>query len=822
MRIILTLLFILFVVTVLYAEKFGSVSVLVIDNHTENPVTDCSVKLGDKGIEQTTDRNGICFFNSVKPGFYSITVTVPEYETFNEPAVHIHVGNNSRFIAALKKQTAIKELDKMYVVGQSIDQKKLEQTTSVTTISRFELSNTPGTANDIERVVATNPAVVTGNTSDFDNTVYVRGGNSYENVYIFDGIEMESGSHFSSVNSSGGKVGFMNGALVQDLQFYTGAFPASLPSRISSVIDVTLRNGPLTETNFGAELNITGLGIILEGPMSKKISYIASIRYANLIFLKDMLTRAGVPRFGDGVVKWVYTPDNRNLFRFTSICAIDNYRENDDKSKNSLETYYDQSDYKGGAIGAWEYNNDIFKNEVNISGSFQDLRSNNKIDKFKDTVNLYMNTQNLSHYRRTGFVVDSLVFPTDTLITGRTSYVNETMWGNRDRKSRLSVQDKFTLYLHENNLLNLGFSANNYKYYVQSESGFYNIQMRYYIQDSLPVVLWQNSVASLPFNIDTLINVRNISGYAEYVFSKGLFKAIAGIRGDYFTVLTDYGISPRIGAVVNFSNSGSFSLSGGLYYQFPTEFGKLIEDVITSNPDENIVNNVPLDKARLQRCWQGAVGYEKRFSGDHLLNVETYFKWYDREYEFIIPGKRRYYEYKDDESISLLDKPAGKKKAYGVEISFQKKKYSHLYYSLSGALFNVENKYRNGKWYNDENNARCNLGLSIGYNAYHNGIALRLAITGGRPYTQAVYDQENNRNIFDSTFFSAFFDPFININIRYTFKLYPKWGNITGFIDLWNVLNQTPVIQRGYWKWSGFWDVRSNGTLPVAGITADF
>jgi len=131
-------------------------------------------------------------------------------------------------------------------------------------------------------------------------------------------------------------------------------------------------------------------------------------------------------------------------------------------------------------------------------------------------------------------------------------------------------------------------------------------------------------------------------------------------------------LSPRLGLSLEAGSSGIFSASGGLHYQFPADFSGLLSDIIAANPNMN-ADKVPLDEARLQRCWQGVLGYERQLGDTHLLSVETWFKWYDREYPFERPGSRRYGKWVKDRYKWLLDKPTGKKRGYGFELSFQKK-----------------------------------------------------------------------------------------------------------------------------------------------------
>lgn len=808
-----------------WAQSKGKITIQVKDARTTRPVADATLFLSGIDDSGRTDKNGEYLFDSIAPGLYSLTVKAEGYEAFTEPTISIRTGINPSFTALLSKQTTVQELEKMVIIGHASSEKKLpSQTNSVSRLSNYEISNVPGTANDINRVLSSHPATVSSIGSGFDNSLFVRGGHSYENVYLIDGIEMENASHFSSVYRSGGAVGFVNSVLVKQLDFYIGSFPAYLPSKLSSVIDVSLRNGSMMEPRYQIDLNMSGLGLTLERPITKKASLLANLRFADLRLLESFLTNEGTPTYGDALIKTVITPNDKNLLRFTTVGAIDNYIEEYNYNVYSAESNYDQWIYQAGAIGAWEYNNGKFKNEVSISGAYRDIQEGEYLDHFSDTVHLDTFTYNYSHYNRENTLIDTLWEPTDTMISHSSSYVDKSLSYTGERRWHASVKNDFTLFLRADDLLNAGISAGNYNYAVENRSGIESYQFGYTFDDEgvVPVddLIWSYT----PFDVDSAIDVRRFSGYAEYVFSQGPLKAVAGLRGDYYTALTDYGISPRLGVRSQFPGIGAFSLSGGLYYQFPADFSGLVQDMVAADPNFNFANRAPLHQAKLQRCWQASAGFDKEFAGSHLLTIEGYYKWYDREYPFVYPENRRYGEGTDDGFRWRLDDPRGEKKAYGIEFTFQKKKYDHLYYSMSGSLFDVKNKYTDGKWYNDENNVRATVGLSVGWNSRHHGISLRGSGSGGRPYSPITYNNKYDFYEIDTTkaYYSEFLDPIFSLNLRYSFKIYPRWGNITGYVEVWNLLNYTPTVERYLYSGRGYVDYENQGIMPVGGVTVDF
>ena len=79
-------------------------------------------------------------------------------------------------------------------------------------------------------------------TSSFRNDIIVRGGSPNENRFYLDGIEVPTINHFSTQGASGGPVGLINVDFIQDLDFYSGAFPANRGNALSSVLEFQFKD----------------------------------------------------------------------------------------------------------------------------------------------------------------------------------------------------------------------------------------------------------------------------------------------------------------------------------------------------------------------------------------------------------------------------------------------------------------------------------------------------------------------------------------------------------------------------------------------------
>jgi hypothetical protein len=133
------------------------------------------------------------------------------------------------------KCAGIKSLDRLVVEGRRRVTVRDFAATSHTTIDSSVLLNTPGTANDINRVIVFHPSVLSTGVYN-DNALYVRGGQPTENAYVIDGMVFDDINHYTFVNRPGGGFGFIDPDMVDRLEIYAGGMPASRPKGTTSRI----------------------------------------------------------------------------------------------------------------------------------------------------------------------------------------------------------------------------------------------------------------------------------------------------------------------------------------------------------------------------------------------------------------------------------------------------------------------------------------------------------------------------------------------------------------------------------------------------------
>jgi len=133
--------------------------------------------------------------------------------------------------------------------------------------------------------------------------LYVRGGNPDQNLYLIDDVPLYY------INHLGGFISVFDINTLKKATLYKGDFPARYGGRLSSVLDIRLKDGNSKEYNNEFMLGTLATKIFSEGPIIKdKTTYMISIRRCNIdLFMKPItLFNSG------GNEKYAYTFNDIN------------------------------------------------------------------------------------------------------------------------------------------------------------------------------------------------------------------------------------------------------------------------------------------------------------------------------------------------------------------------------------------------------------------------------------------------------------------------------------------------------------------------------
>jgi hypothetical protein len=151
--------------------------------------------------------------------------------------------------------------------------------TSTISLDPIEIERTPTLAEpDVARVAQLLPGTVAKN--DYSVGVNVRGGESDQNLIRLDGITVFNPFHL------GGLFSTFDASAVESVDLITGAFPARLGGRLSSVMDVALRPGRSDRVGVRGAVSVLSSRALAEGPIgSSGASFLIGGRrtYADMV-----------------------------------------------------------------------------------------------------------------------------------------------------------------------------------------------------------------------------------------------------------------------------------------------------------------------------------------------------------------------------------------------------------------------------------------------------------------------------------------------------------------------------------------------------------
>lgn len=260
-------------------------------------------------------RPGISQFSSIQMGYR--TVVTPEYKiTPYTPFIEIEMEQDATELAASS-------------IMPSPFLRSVESPVSVRIISLGDIDRIPGANKDIARIVRSYPGV-SYSPIGYRNDLIVRGGGPSENVFFIDGIEIPNINHFATQGASGGPVSIINSDLIREISFYTGSFPANRGGALSSVMDISLKDGNPDKQAFKAIVGASEAGVSASGHIGKKTTYVASVRQSYLQLLFRLLGLPLLPNYIDGQFKIKTRIDSSNEIMFIGLAGFDNLKLNMD------------------------------------------------------------------------------------------------------------------------------------------------------------------------------------------------------------------------------------------------------------------------------------------------------------------------------------------------------------------------------------------------------------------------------------------------------------------------------------------------------------
>jgi outer membrane receptor for ferrienterochelin and colicin len=474
---------------------------------------------------------------------------------------------------------------------------------------------------DVFKVLQLLPGVQGGNEGS--SGLYVRGGGPDQNLILMDGVPVYSASHLYGFFST------FNADAINHVELVKGGFPARYGGRLSSVVDIRMKEGNASQYHGQLGIGIIASRILLEGPLKKgKTSFLLSARrsYLNLlnssIFQTSDAGNADNYHFYDINAKVNHKFNARNRVYFSLYIG-------QDKTRSETENGYVDSAYTL-----------TLKSDANISwgNAIAALQWNHVINK-----RLFSNfSAALTHYR---FRV-----------------LNETS-SERQSSASTSTEDQFYRYDYESGIRDYSVQAD--FDFIPNRFHYFRFGVHAIYHQFTPGVLAVSSSQSTNQQDASVIDAGEFSGYIEDDWRVNQRIGLnVGLRVTTFLVdRKSYpSLQPRISARYLIFSDLAIKAS----------FATMQQNVhLLSNSGIGIPTDlwVPATGSiRPQTSQQVAIGLVYNLPNDYEVQMEGYYKTMANVIEY---GDGASYLDMDQNWQNKVESGSGE--GYGIELFMQKK-----------------------------------------------------------------------------------------------------------------------------------------------------
>ncbi len=448
---------------------------------------------------------------------------------------------------------------------------------------------------DIMRAFQLLPGISAANEGS--SGLYVRGGTPDQNLILYDGFTIYHVDHlygfFSAFNSNG----------IKDVQLYKGGFESRFGGRLSSVMEITGKDGNAKGFNIGGDISLLSVNAYAELPIGDKFTSLIAFRRSykgplyNKIFDQYNTTETTSQPGGGG------GPTGFNL------------------QSKVTSYFYDLN-------GKFTYR--LNKNDaisLSIFNGTDKLDNGTKIETpsflASQGINFNFEITDLTRYGNVGVGLKWTRKWSDRLF-GTTVLSYSQYYSLRDRTNEGTIStdgsDSETFKfgtIEENNLLDYSLKSD-YSFQLSSQhklgfgvfGTYYDIAYTYSQNDTSTILDRQDQGLLAGVYLQDHIKLAD-----------GRIKIAPGVRVNYYEPTGKLYTEPRLSANIQFTPKIKLSGSWGRFYQFANRVTR--EDILSGSRDFWILSDGDQIPVSYATHYMAGLQYE---NSDFLMSVEGYYK----------------------------------------------------------------------------------------------------------------------------------------------------------------------------------------------------
>ena len=629
-----------------------------------------------------SDADGNFVINNVPVGRHSVRATYIGYEPvlLKEQLV----SSGKELVLTLRMRESISELGEVVIKPRVNKQLPLNEMAQVGArmFSVEEATRYAGGMADPARTASMFAGVASGGVA---NGISIHGNSPQMLQWRVEGVEVPNPNHFADITGLGGGIfTSLNGTVLANSDFLTGAMPAEFGNALSGAFDMKMRVGNNTKYEHAVQVGTLGVDFASEGPLGKgsKASYLVNYRYSFIEIAKKLHAinmEKETLDYQDLSFKLNMPTQKAGTFAVWFTGLVDNY-ENEVPDVSDWETLWDMNDSwsrqrscAGGVTHTYRFRSGgTLHSNVAFTGAYTRLEQNDYNQQMKKTPNM----------------------------DGRNASWNIIISTQHQHKfsSRYTMQN--------------GFEHQHLDFHTWLD--------------------WVETVGGPLFRVyESKGNTGLTRLYTNHkVALSRRLSTVAGVNVMWFNLNDQWLVEPRISVQYKTSPSSTLSLAYALNSRKESTDTYFVT-MADGNPNKDL---------GLTRSHHISASFAQRLGDNAMLKVEPYWQWL-----FDVPVEQGTTYSIINHDMFLQDRALtndGAGRNYGIDLTLERYLKDGLYGMLTATLFKSEYRDAQGQWHHSRHDRGYITNILGGKEwmvgkAKKNvfGINGRLTLMGGDRYT---------------------------------------------------------------------------------------
>ena len=587
-------------------------------------------------LATVSDLEGNFIIKNVPVGRHSVRATFIGYEPVLLKEQLVTSGKE--LVLTLKMRESISELGEVVVKPRVNKQLPLNEMAQVGArmFSVEEATRYAGGMADPARTASMFAGVATGGAT---NGISIHGNSPQMLQWRVEGVEVNNPNHFAEITEAGGGIfTSLNGTVLANSDFLTGAMPAEFGNALSGAFDMKMRVGNNTKYEHAIQVGTLGVDFASEGPLGKgsKASYLVNYRYSFLEIAKKIhainMDKETLD-YQDLSFKLNMPTAKAGTFAVWFTGLIDNY-ENEVPDISDWKTLWDMND-------SWSHQRNC---AVGVTHNYR----------FKTGGTLHSSVAYTGAYRKLGITNYDEQMAATPGMEGRNAEWSVIISAQHQHKvsSRYTMQNGFEhRHMAFNTWLDWIHEAGGPLYRVYDSDGYTGLTR-----------LYSSHKVALSNRLST----------------------VAGVNVMWFNLNNQWLVEPRASVQYKTSPTSTFSLAYALNSR-------------KESTDTYFVKEASNEDLGLTRSHHISMSFAQRLGENAMLKIEPYWQWlFDVPVEqgttYSIINHTNFFQ-----DRALVNEGAGRN--YGIDLTLERYLKDGFYGMLTATLFKSEYRDAQGQWH---------------------------------------------------------------------------------------------------------------------------